>query len=72
MSLKTFKYCILTLSAIYGLFIILNIWYDICSPDFFWKISLTVGVIYVFLGIYYLLMHQETDKKLEDKGYMSK
>ncbi len=71
MSLKTFKFCILALTAIYGCFVIFNIWCDFAYPDLFWKVSLTVGVVYVFLGVYYTLMHQDTDKELEKKGYMS-
>ena len=71
MSLKTFKQCILILSGIYGLFCILDIWGDIVSIENFFKISLTFAVIFAFLGIYYLLMHGQTDKDLEKKGYMS-
>ena len=71
MSLKTFKKCILILSGLYGIFFIMDIWWDIVSVDIFAKITMTFGIIYAFLGIYYLLMHGETDKDLEKKGYMS-
>lgn len=72
MSFNTFKYSILVLTALYGCFVIFNIWCDFVYADLFWKVSLTVGVVYVFLGVYYMLMHSETDKELEKKGYMSK
>lgn len=71
MSLRTFKSCILMLCGLYGLFVIFNVWGDFVSGETFFKITITFGVVMGFLGIYYLLMHAETDKDLEKKGYMS-
>ena len=71
MSIKLFKSSILFLSAFYVLFFIFDIWFDVVSAEVFFKVTLTFGAIIGFLCVYYLLMHAETDKDLEKKGYMS-
>lgn len=70
MKISPHKIFILGLSLFYSVFLLLCIWTDIISSDIFWKVSLTIGVIFILIGIYYLLMHLNSEKELKDKGFL--
>lgn len=64
------KYSILGLSFLYMIFFIVHIWTDIFSPETFWKISLTFGVLLAFDLVCYFIIGYKSDSDLKKDGFL--
>ena len=71
MKFSVFKIAALGLCVAYGIFFLLNIWFDnLIDEELFFKVTITFVVLVGLMSIYYLLYHLDSEKELKDKNYI--
>lgn len=71
MKFSVFKIAALGLCVAYGIFFLLNIWFDnLIDAELFFKVTITFVVLVGLMSIYYLLYHLDSEKELKDKNYL--
>lgn len=71
MKFSVFKIAALGLCVAYGIFFLLNVWFDnLIDAELFFKVTITFVVLVGLMSIYYLLYHLDSEKELKDKNYI--
>ena len=71
MKFSVFKIAALGVCVAYGIFFLLNVWFDnLIDAELFFKVTITFVVLVGLMSIYYLLYHLDSEKELKDKNYI--
>ncbi len=71
MNVNSIKKAILFVATIYAIFFILAIWTEALFSSLFVKLSITVLVIEILLGMYYYFEYWHSDDKKNKKDYFA-